>query len=178
MVIVTTCGRSDLKDFFETGIHSGGDCPFLVFDAKAREVKVCLESSIDDVLKYPDSTRVMKQWPGQWRSDFFQFSVKELRDYHDAESNSAAKELLKATSIKVVVLRSMRVESMNVEPFSKDLPFLPAGEMFMLALKSNPSVVFISLNQYGPNPPMKFSGKEWLKSYKFNGTWRRKEYSR
>ena len=37
------------------------------------------ETRRKDVLLYPDDTVVLKQWPGKWRSDVFQFTVGQLK---------------------------------------------------------------------------------------------------
>lgn len=46
------------------------------------EVKVV--SNKDSLLRYPDETKVMGQWRGEWRSDFFQFTVGDVRKFLEA----------------------------------------------------------------------------------------------
>lgn len=43
------------------------------------------------LLTFDDGTPVMGQWRGRWRSDFFQFSVSQYRQYVEAKD-----ELLKS----------------------------------------------------------------------------------
>jgi hypothetical protein len=39
--------------------------------------------SVAKVLRYDDSAIVMKQWVGAWRSDWFAFTLRQLKDYRD-----------------------------------------------------------------------------------------------
>lgn len=83
MKIITT-GRDDLKDYWKL---SGAltrqklpHTPFLVFLEEDDKVEVRVVDNITDLLTYPDETKVMNQWTGTWRSDFFKFTVGEARD--------------------------------------------------------------------------------------------------
>lgn len=75
-------GRTDLEDLFKlSGIlrfkrlqHT----PFLAFIG-SDPVKVQIIESADKLLNLPDETPVMVQWSGQWRSDFFQLTVGDVR---------------------------------------------------------------------------------------------------
>ncbi len=83
MDIVTT-GRTDLEDLFKlSGILEYKDLshtPFLVFSATEDAVAVDIISSARKLVgNYPDHARVMVQWKGQWRSDFFQMTVGDVR---------------------------------------------------------------------------------------------------
>lgn len=73
--------RKDTKDLFtlapsfRPGAGKLKHNPFIVFDSGAVSV-------IDDLptlMLFPDETQVMVQWPGQWRSDFFTFTVGDVR---------------------------------------------------------------------------------------------------
>jgi hypothetical protein len=52
--------------------------PFLLW-VGPLEVKII--KTLDEVLDYPDDSFVIKQWKGEWRSDFFQFSVADIRSH-------------------------------------------------------------------------------------------------
>ena len=82
---LVTSGRTDVDDYFR---HSGireykklPHTPFLVFVEKGDLVEVEIVDRADRLLSYPDDTKVMAQWAGQWRSDFFQFTVGQFRAY-------------------------------------------------------------------------------------------------
>ena len=82
-ICVQTTGRNDLWDYFEqSGIRERKTLkhtPFLVFQIEGRTVTVRCIDNAKDLLTWPDDTPVMGQWQGQWRSDFFQFTVGQLR---------------------------------------------------------------------------------------------------
>jgi hypothetical protein len=83
--------RDSLDKFFRYCVHGGedGDDPhhqYLVlrvqrYKVKGTVVTVTPYSVLESVLGLPDNVQVMKQWPGQWRSDWFRFTVGELRAY-------------------------------------------------------------------------------------------------
>ncbi|HEY3054040.1 MAG TPA: hypothetical protein VGK04_11705 [Thermoanaerobaculia bacterium] len=54
---------------------------FLVFVVEPFKVEVKLVFSAKDLLTFPEDTKVMAQWRGQYRSDFFQFTVAQFRNY-------------------------------------------------------------------------------------------------
>lgn len=53
--------------------------PLLAFVVSGRSVRVEILEMAQDALNLPDDTKLMVQWPGQWRSDWFQLTVGELR---------------------------------------------------------------------------------------------------
>jgi hypothetical protein len=82
---IITSGRTDLADYFKlSGIREHKKLthtPFLIFLASEDTVEVRVVDEAKKLLEYPDDTPVMAQWRGQWRSDFFQFKVVDLRTY-------------------------------------------------------------------------------------------------
>ncbi len=83
---IITSGRSDLKDYFRlSGIFDYEKLkhnPFLVFIV-SDYMEVRIVKSVSELLEYPDDTKVMNQWPGKVRSDFFKFTVGEVRAYNE-----------------------------------------------------------------------------------------------
>jgi len=80
---VITPGRRDLDDYFrQSGIRETkklNHTPFLVFvQEDDNTVRIDIVKNVKDLLKYPPTTRVMAQWTGMTRSDFFRFDVYEL----------------------------------------------------------------------------------------------------
>ncbi len=82
---IITSGRTDLAEYFRlSGIR---ECkklthtPFLIFLASQDAVEVRVVDDAKKLLGYPDDTPVMNQWRGQWKSDFFQFKVADLRKH-------------------------------------------------------------------------------------------------
>ena len=82
---VITSGRTDLEDYFQlSGVRESKKLthtPFLVFVMSRSAVEVMIVESAKALLEHPDDTQVMAQWRGEWRSDFFQFKVGDLRRY-------------------------------------------------------------------------------------------------
>ncbi len=82
---IITSGRTDLAEYFRlSGIREHKKLthtPFLVFLASEDAVEVRVVDDAKKLLEYPDTTSVMAQWRGQWKSDFFQFKVVDLRKY-------------------------------------------------------------------------------------------------
>jgi hypothetical protein len=74
-------GRRDLGDLFRiSGLFNGSEQkhnPFLVFDVRENEVVVRIVRYSTALLNFPPETQVMAQWPGKWRSDWFNFSVRD-----------------------------------------------------------------------------------------------------
>jgi hypothetical protein len=76
--------RDDLDNLFKL---SGIDCkgyrnrqhPFLALTPTQEGVKIEVMESLAQVLRLPDSTEILVQWPGRWSSDFFHLTVGELR---------------------------------------------------------------------------------------------------
>lgn len=82
---IVTDGRTDIKDLFKiSGILEASKLnhtPFLAFIASGDKVTVEIVNSAKKLLTYPNPTPVMVQWRGQWSSDFFRFTVKDVRQY-------------------------------------------------------------------------------------------------
>ena len=81
---IITAGRADTDDYFKSsGVLDSeklNRTPFLAFIEDAGNVHVQIVDSFKKLLTYPDETRVMGQWEGKWRSDFFQFTVRDARE--------------------------------------------------------------------------------------------------
>lgn len=86
MVKVITSGREDLENLWEKSevfSHTKREQhPFLVFIESEDKIKVLIVKTIDKLLglNIPKSTRIMVQWEGTWKSDFFHFNFKEIRN--------------------------------------------------------------------------------------------------
>jgi len=52
--------------------------PFLAFVSDGEGIKVQIVHSASALRRLPPETKVMGQWTGKWRSDFFQFTVGDL----------------------------------------------------------------------------------------------------
>jgi hypothetical protein len=85
LIHVTTSGRTDIEEYFEkSGIRDWKKLdhnPLLVFIVSENAVEVCIIDEPTALLTFPDETKVMGQWTGQWHSDFFQFTIGELRQH-------------------------------------------------------------------------------------------------
>ena len=55
--------------------------PFLILESGKRDMKVVIEDKVQRIPDYPKNAVVLVQWAGKWRSDFFQFTVKDFVDY-------------------------------------------------------------------------------------------------
>jgi len=103
MTKVITAGRTDLKEFFEqSGNFSGGKLthtPFLVFLEEESAIRVRIVESAEQLLSFPDETPVMGQWQGNYRSDFFQFTVGDYRPYADEKKKRWEQSLLSARNV-------------------------------------------------------------------------------
>ena len=86
MVKIITTGKDNLVDLWEKSNildpYKRSHHPFIVFIEKDDVIKVELFNEIRILIEsnLPDTTRIMFQWGGEWRSDFFHFSLKELRE--------------------------------------------------------------------------------------------------
>ncbi len=78
-------GRTDTADYFRiSSVFTAGKLthsPFLVFIEKDNTVQVEIVRNAPDLLSYSDETLVMGQWAGEWRSDYFQFTVGDYRGF-------------------------------------------------------------------------------------------------
>ena len=82
---ILTSGRSDVQECFQrSGIREHkklSHTPLLVFQEDDNTVEVVILERADKLLEYPDNIKVMGQWRGEWRSDFFQFTVGQFREH-------------------------------------------------------------------------------------------------
>jgi len=111
-------GRTDTEDYFSiSGVFDASKLshtPFLVFSISDERLAVKIVESARQLLDFPDATRVMGQWRGEWKSDFFQFNVGHYRAFL-SEQNEPLKT---ATNVIKVVgpqggLRSFSYEYTN-----------------------------------------------------------------
>lgn len=82
---VLTQGRTDIEDYFRlSGMRENKKNPhhpFLVFDTRNRKIQVKIIENPVELLSFSDGTKVMAQWSGRWRSDFFQFTIGQLKKF-------------------------------------------------------------------------------------------------
>lgn len=78
--------RTDAATFLsESGYYKKGQrwthYPLLVFVQEPDAVEVQILNTASEVSRctLPDSTPCMQQWGGQWKSDFFTFTLGEAR---------------------------------------------------------------------------------------------------
>jgi len=85
MIRIKLAGRTDIDEYFKlSGVFESErltHTPLLVFIAGQDAVTVRIVDKPTDLLSFPDETPVMGQWAGQWRSDFFQFTVGHYRQH-------------------------------------------------------------------------------------------------
>lgn len=78
-------GRDDLADYFQkSGIREYKKlqhAPFVVMIPGEDSVDVDIVDNAKKLLAFADDTPVLAQWRGEWRSDFFRFTVGQLRQY-------------------------------------------------------------------------------------------------
>jgi hypothetical protein len=85
MIRIKLAGRTDIDEYFNlSGVFERElltHTPLLVFITEEDAVNVRIVDKPTDLLSFPDETPVMGQWTGQWRSDFFQFTVGQYRQH-------------------------------------------------------------------------------------------------
>lgn len=85
MMQIVTAGRKDTQAFFaQSGIlewEHMPHTPLLAFLVGEDTVRVLIVERPRDLLALADETPVMGQWQGEFRSDFFQFTVREYREH-------------------------------------------------------------------------------------------------
>ena len=97
MELRTPDARTDLAAFFDgSGVLSGRrlrHTPILAFlhDESVAGSLLITVREFESVTKLLDAgllsdTPLMCQWPGQWSSDFFRFSVEEIRAAYEART--------------------------------------------------------------------------------------------
>lgn len=77
-------GRTDTDDFFaKSGYfkypNRKAAIPFLVLRGTEKAVAIVLVHYVRDLLTYDDEAIVMSAWVGQYSSDFFQYTVGDVR---------------------------------------------------------------------------------------------------
>lgn len=75
--------RSDCREFFaktQVLTERRPHHQFLVFVASRFAVVVHVVDAARKLDQFPRDSRVMVQWPGQWRSDWFKTTVGEILD--------------------------------------------------------------------------------------------------
>src|SRR5215813_376287 len=86
---VITAGRTDVDEYFRlSGVFEAeklDHTPLLVFAVSGDTVTIHIIHKPSELLLYPDDTPVMGQWRGEWRSDFFQFTVRQYRQFMEAK---------------------------------------------------------------------------------------------
>ena len=79
------CRHDGLDEFFQKNCLTMSDAnlhfPFLIFVRKDYELEVKVANDPMVLLNYPDDTQIMKQWPGAKRSDYFTFTIGQLKEY-------------------------------------------------------------------------------------------------
>ncbi len=84
MVTSKKIRKANRHFFEESGIRSDRSTnhhPFLVLRQTKTRIKVDLVKKVQDLLKMPDNTRIMAQWEGVNRSDFYFFKVSDLKKH-------------------------------------------------------------------------------------------------
>ncbi len=75
--------RAANRHFFEeSGIRNCREQkqhPYLIFSPTKTRMNVDICYTADELLELPDNTKVMAQWKGKKRSDFYRFTVRELK---------------------------------------------------------------------------------------------------
>lgn len=94
---IITSGRTDLDEYFKlSGVlewESLNHTPFLAFVEKDDVIEVQIIGRLRDLLLLPAETRIMSQWQGQWRSDFFTYDVYDIKQaYEEKKERDAQKK--------------------------------------------------------------------------------------
>lgn len=106
MINIVLDGRKDVVDYFKlSGVleyEQLNDTPFLAFIASEETVTVRIIEKPFELLHLSDETPVMGQWRGEWRNDFFQFTVGQYRQYVEArdEPLKSARNVVKVVGPK------------------------------------------------------------------------------
>lgn len=83
--MIKTSGLKTVNAYFErSGIRYGDKLqhtPFLVFKETDEGTEVKIVDNIVDLVKCPAKSKVMAQWKGKKKSNFFQFTVGKLRQH-------------------------------------------------------------------------------------------------
>ncbi len=83
MTTIILDGRTDIDDYFKlSGVFDSeklNHTPLLAFIASEDTIRVRIIHKPIELLSLDDETPAMGQWRGEWRSDFFQFTVGQYR---------------------------------------------------------------------------------------------------
>ena len=95
MINIILSGRTDVDQYFSnSGVLDAVQLthtPFLVFELTGDTLHVRIVDSAKKLLAFADETPVMGQWKGDHRSDYFQFTVGQYRQYLDAKDAALLK---------------------------------------------------------------------------------------
>lgn len=84
---IKTTGREDLQNFLDKSGYFKMSVlkhyPLIVFVERNQIIEVEIINSFEELINsaYPDETKVMSQWGGQWSSNFFKYTIGEVREY-------------------------------------------------------------------------------------------------
>ena len=84
MMTGTKVRKANRHFWEESGIRSNratNQHPFLVLRPTKTRVNVDVVTNVEDLLELPTNTRILAQWKGKKRSDFYSFKVGDLRSY-------------------------------------------------------------------------------------------------
>ncbi len=89
MIKIVTGGRTDVEDYFKTSdifdYEELSHTPLLVFIPADDTIEVRIIHKPMTILDLNDEIQVMGQWRGEWRSDFFQFTVGDFRKFFESK---------------------------------------------------------------------------------------------
>jgi len=165
MTTITTSGRTNVKDFLISGLGGTQHTPFLVFTIQGDNIIVMIHDNVTDVLSYSDETKVMKQWQGNWRSDFFQFTVGQLREVLELENENLKQEILSATEITANINTRGNVKSISIRTdnsFNSD--GFPSKQLWDLIVKYKSDILMIE-QATRAQIPITLNYTEWKKRF-------------
>ncbi len=67
--------------------------PFLVMTPGKTQMRVDVVYKASELLDLPPTTKVLAQWKGKKRSDFYRFTVKDLNSYITANPPKAKQKI-------------------------------------------------------------------------------------
>ncbi len=97
MRLVTEKIRTATPHFFEkSGIRRNKvqkQHPFIVVTTKNKKIKVEVVYSCRELMKFPKRAKVLAQWEGKTRSDYYRFSIKELKEHIENNPKKTTQEI-------------------------------------------------------------------------------------
>ena len=87
-IVGKTIKKANRHFFEKSGIRNGEiqlQHPYIAIIPKKSKTEIELVTSVEKLITMPKKTRVLAQWKGEKRSDFYKFSVKSLLQ-HIAEN--------------------------------------------------------------------------------------------